>query len=81
MIDINLACAIGISCDGKVILSDADLVELEKMLEVPSAGGGGNGGCTNSGDCSGSANRTCTNTGNCDRSSNTTACSGTQIDS
>ncbi len=80
MSDLNLGYAIEISRDGKVILSDADLLELEMSLEVTSAGGG-NERCSNSANCDGTYNRTCSNSGSCDRASNSTACSGTQVDS
>ena len=56
---------------GRVILSDADLLAIEQAF-VPSSGSG-----TNPTTCTGT-NGTCTNTGNCKDSNNTISCSNTR---
>ncbi|WP_297513992.1 hypothetical protein [uncultured Caulobacter sp.] len=61
---------IEIGSDGRVELNDQDLLAMEGLYDVTTAGGGDesmNGsGCVNDGDCSTTNNsERCTNTGHC----------------
>jgi hypothetical protein len=55
--------------DGRVVLSDEDLIAIEGLYDVVSAGGDPkqslNDGCINPGDCRGTTNDGCTNSGQC----------------
>lgn len=63
---------------GRVVLSDADLREIDSLGLVFTGGSDGqtnSGTCSNSANCAGSTNGQCTNaSGACDRATNTGRC-------
>lgn len=68
-IDLN---AITIDPSGRVVLSDAELIDLEATASNFAGGNGtnstcdgNNAGCHNTVDCSGSSNLSCRNSGTC----------------
>lgn len=72
--------AISVEADGRVVLGDPELLQLEQALADTIIAGGANPNCqgtnqpqcTNTGACGGSVNTTCTNTATCDNSTNWT---------
>jgi hypothetical protein len=67
--------AIATDPSGRVVLSDNDLVGIERNFS-PSAGGSTNMSCTNDFDCSGSLNSGCNNWYMCIGSTNQGTCNG-----
>ena len=65
---------IELDANGRVVLSDAQLQELEVSAIAETAGAG-----TNSGNCSGGTNDVCRNTTQCADSTNTTCTNGSYI--
>lgn len=68
---------IQLDANGRTVLGDEQLRQLETSFSAPIMAGGANDRCTNTANCSGSTNTTqCTNRTRCDNANNTEVCRG-----